>query len=76
MNAEVRDQVAVAVSALDQALAGLIGFAMTLRPTLRNEILQICGPHLDRARQARDTLAALIETEAPEARPRPPEETP
>jgi hypothetical protein len=65
MDPEARDQVAIAVSALDQALAGLIGFAMTLRPTLRNEIFQICGPHLDRARQARDTLAALLEAEGP-----------
>jgi hypothetical protein len=49
------------VQSLDQALSGLINFAMTLRPTLRNEIMQICGHHLERAREARERLAAMLQ---------------
>jgi hypothetical protein len=60
MEPKVREEIEGAVQALDQALAGLIGFIMTLRPTLRNEIFQICGRHLDQARQGRDRLAALL----------------
>jgi len=48
MDAEVRREVEAAVQAVDQALSGLINFMMTLRPTLRNEILQICGHHIER----------------------------
>ncbi len=50
MDAQTRREIAVAVQAVDDALTGLVGFLMTLRPTLRNEILQICGRHMDRAR--------------------------
>ncbi len=60
MEPSVREEIETAVQALDRALSGLINFLMTLRPTLRNEILQICGPHMEQARDARDRLAALI----------------
>ena len=60
MDSAARDTIAEAVQAIDDAISGLVGFAMTLRPTLRNEIFQICGPHLDRARGARERLAGLI----------------
>jgi hypothetical protein len=60
MDANVRETVQTAVQALDEALGGLINFMMTLRPTLRNEILQICGQHLERARQAKERLEALL----------------
>jgi hypothetical protein len=60
MDPTTRDTIAEAVQAIDDAISGLVGFAMTLRPTLRNEIFQICGPHLDRARQARERLNALV----------------
>ncbi len=60
MDPNVRLEVEQAVQALDQALSGLISFTMTLRPTLRNEILQICGHHLERAREARERLAAML----------------
>lgn len=60
MDAEAQKEIAIAVQALDEALGGLINFVMTLRPTLRNEILQICGHHLERARQARDRLEGLL----------------
>ena len=61
MDANVRETVQTAVQALDEALGGLINFMMTLRPTLRNEILGICGQHLDRARQAKERLEALLQ---------------
>jgi hypothetical protein len=61
MNAKVREEIQTAVQALDEALGGLVNFAMTLRPTLRNEIMQICGHHLEKARQARDRLEALLQ---------------
>jgi hypothetical protein len=60
MDAKVREEIQAAVQALDEALGGLINFTMTLRPTLRNEIMQICGHHLEKARQARDRLEALL----------------
>jgi len=61
MVADVRETVEEAVQALDEALGGLINFMMTLRPTLRNEILQICGQHLERALQAKERLKALLQ---------------
>jgi hypothetical protein len=62
MQPNVREEIETAVQAVDQAIAGLLAFAATLKPVLRNEILQICGPHLERARAARDRLAALLQT--------------
>jgi hypothetical protein len=61
MDARLREEVETAVQALDEALAGLINFTMTLRPTLRNEILQICGHHIEKARQAKERLEALLQ---------------
>ena len=60
MDAKVRSEIESAVQALDQALSGLINFMMTLRPTLRNEILQICGAHIERARQAKERLETML----------------
>jgi hypothetical protein len=60
MDAKVRKEVEVAVRAFDEALGGLITFMTTLRPTLRNEILQICGEHLERAHQAKERLEAML----------------
>lgn len=61
MDPTVRQEVETAVRALEEALTGLISFTMTLRPTLRNEIMQICGHHLERARQAKERLEALLQ---------------
>jgi len=61
MDAQARQEIETAVRALDEALTGLIGFLMTLRPTLRNEILQICGHHMERAREAKERLQSLID---------------
>ena len=64
MDAKVRCEVEAAVQAVDQALSGLINFMMTLRPTLRNEILQICGHHIEMARQAKERLEELLRDSA------------
>jgi hypothetical protein len=61
MDSEVRQEIETAVQAVDDALTGLVGFLMTLRPTLRNEILQICGHHMERAREARERLRSLLD---------------
>ena len=63
MDAKAREEVEIAVRALEEALGGLFTFMMTLRPTLRNEILQICGHHLERARQAKERLEAMLREE-------------
>ncbi len=60
MDSATRETIQTAVQALDDALRGLMGFLMTLRPTLRNEILQICGHHMEAARQAKERLEALL----------------
>jgi len=60
MDAKVRETVETAVQALDEALGGLINFMMTLRPMLRNEILQICGDHIEKARRAKERLEAPL----------------
>jgi len=61
MDAKAREELHTAVQALDEALGGLINFMMTLRPTLRNEIIQICGHHIERARQAKERLESLLQ---------------
>ncbi len=60
MDPATRQEIEAAGQAIDEALGGLINFLMTLRPTLRNEILQICGAHLEKARQARERLVAIL----------------
>ncbi len=60
MDAKTREDLEVAVQALDEALSGLINFMMTLRPTLRNEIMQICGHQIEKAREAKVRLEALL----------------
>ena len=44
MDSQTRREIETAVQALDDALTGLVGFLMTLRPTLRNKTLQIGCP--------------------------------
>lgn len=60
MDAETRAQVHEAHEAVTQALEGLITFLATLRPTLRNEIMQICGQHIEKARLAKERLATIL----------------
>jgi hypothetical protein len=61
MDPQARIEIEAGVQALDEALTGLLSFAMTLRPTLRNEIFQICGKHFDRAREAKERLERLLQ---------------
>ncbi len=69
MDSGTRQEIEAATQAIDDALGGLINFLMTLRPTLRNEILQICGAHLEKARQARERLAAILRQGSTDAPP-------
>ncbi len=65
MDPRARQEIENAVQAIDDALTGLVSFATTLRPTLRNEIFQICGRHFERARQAKERLSSLLEDPPP-----------
>jgi hypothetical protein len=60
MDPKTRHEIETAVRAIDDALTGLVTFTMTLRPTLRNEIFQLLGHHIERAREARERLYALV----------------
>jgi hypothetical protein len=60
MDPKTRQEIETAVRAIDDALTGLVTFTMTLRPTLRNEIFQLLGHHIERAREARERLHTLV----------------
>jgi hypothetical protein len=68
MDARARQEIETAIQAIDDALTGLVSFGTTLRPTLRNEIFQICGRHFERARQARERLSSLLQDSPPSDR--------
>lgn len=61
MEKEAKEQVQAAAQAIEEALQGIITFLATLRPTLRNEILQLLGHHLEKAREAHEKLKAILE---------------
>lgn len=56
----IRDQIRVAVEAIDGALRGIVNFLAPLKPTLRNELIQGLGGHVERARSAKDRLERLL----------------
>ncbi len=60
MDADTEAQVRQARDAITAALSGIITFLATLKPTLRNEILQILGDKIDQARLAKEQLDALL----------------
>jgi hypothetical protein len=60
MEPKVRQEIETAVRAINDALTSLVTFTMTLRPTLRNEIFQLLGHHIERAREARERLHTLV----------------
>ncbi len=60
MDREAKEQVEAAARAVEEALQGITTFLFTLRPTLRNEILQLLGHHLEKARQAHERLRAIL----------------
>jgi hypothetical protein len=56
----IREQVRAAVEAIDGALRGIVSFLTPLKPTLRNELIQLLGEHVERARTAKATLESLL----------------
>lgn len=57
---EIKGQVKAATEAIDEALQGLISFMAPLRPALRNELIQLLGHHIERARAAKEKLDELL----------------
>jgi len=55
-----REQLRSAVEALDQGMQGIIKWMYMLKPVLRNELLQMTGPQMEKLREARNCLAALL----------------
>jgi hypothetical protein len=56
----VREQVLAAVEAIEGALRGIVSFLTPLKPTLRNELIQLLGKHVDQARTAKESLERLL----------------
>lgn len=56
----VREQIRAAVDAIDGALRGIVSFLTPLKPTLRNELIQLLGEHVERARIAKESLERLL----------------
>ncbi len=56
----VREQIRAAVEAIDGALRGIVSFLTPLKPTLRNELIQLLGDHVERARTAKASLEKLL----------------
>ena len=56
----VREQVRAAVEAIEGALRGIVSFLTPLKPTLRNELIQLLGKHVDQARTAKESLEKLL----------------
>ena len=56
----IREQIRAALRAIDGALGGIVSFLAPLKPTLRNELIQLLGEHVERARTARETLERLL----------------
>ncbi|MGH7412364.1 MAG: hypothetical protein ACREJ6_15060 [Candidatus Methylomirabilis sp.] len=56
----VREQIRAAVEAIDGALRGIVSFLAPLKPTLRNELIQLLGDKVERARAAKESLEKLL----------------
>jgi hypothetical protein len=56
----IQEQVRAAVGAIDGALRGIVSFLTPLKPTLRNELIQLLGEHVERARMAKESLERLL----------------
>jgi hypothetical protein len=55
-----RHAVAEAIKSLDEGMQGIVRWMYTLKPVLRNELLQMTGPQMEKVREARERLAALL----------------
>lgn len=60
MDETERQELRSAIEALDGAMQGLVRWMYTLKPVLRNELLQMTGPQMETLREARNRLAALL----------------
>ena len=56
----IREQIRTAVEAIDGALQGIVRFLTPLRPTMRNELIQFLGPHVEQARHAKESLEKIL----------------
>ena len=56
----VREQIRAALEAIDGALGGIVSFLAPLKPTLRNELIQLLGDKVERARAAKALLEQLL----------------
>ena len=56
----VREQVRAATEAIDGALRGIVSFLAPLKPTLRNELIQLLGDKIEQARAAKESLEKLL----------------
>ncbi len=56
----IREQIRAAVEAIDGALQGIVRFLTPLRPTMRNELIQLMGTHVEQARHAKESLERIL----------------
>ena len=56
----IREQIRAAVEAIDGALQGIVRFLTPLRPTMRNELIQFLGSHVEQARHAKESLEKIL----------------
>lgn len=56
----VREQIRAATEAIDGALRGIVSFLAPLKPTLRNELIQLLGDKIEQARAAKESLEKLL----------------
>jgi hypothetical protein len=56
----IQDQIRAAVEAIDGALQGIVRFLTPLRPTMRNELIQFLGGHIEQARLAKESLEKIL----------------
>jgi hemerythrin-like domain-containing protein len=56
----IREQIRAAVEAIDGALQGIVRFLTPLRPTMRNELIQFLGGHVEQARHAKESLERIL----------------
>ena len=60
MDETTRQQLRDAIAALDEGMQGIVRWMYTLKPVLRNELLQMTGPQMEKLREARNRLASLL----------------
>lgn len=65
MDESARQELRNAIAALDEGMQGIVRWMYTLKPVLRNELLQMTGPQMEKMREARDRLAALLSDPPP-----------